>query len=233
MKQIGFYLLAIVFLCSCDQMSGSGNIVTEKRETGDFKGISAGGAFEVEVKIGPDTEVKVEADDNIMQYIETEVRGGVLRIETQDGINFNDAHFKVYVTTPELNRVNSSGASHVVLKDPIRSKGRISLDVSGAGRINGSVDAPEVDAEVSGAAKIELSGKTRNYKARVSGSGDLRTSELKSESTDVEVSGAGNAQVHASVSLKANASGAGNIHYRGGAAVQQNTSGAGNVKKVD
>ena len=65
MKQIAFYLLAVIILGSCDQMSGSGNIVTEKRETGDFKGISAGGAFEVEVKMGPVTEVVVEADDNI------------------------------------------------------------------------------------------------------------------------------------------------------------------------
>ncbi|MEO6548919.1 MAG: head GIN domain-containing protein [Ferruginibacter sp.] len=224
----GFFTLAV--LASCNQRSGSGNIVTEKRNTGDFKGISVGGAFEVELKSGAMTEVIVESDDNIIHDIETKVSGDVLKIRTRNGHGFNNAHFKVYVTAPEINSIDISGAANIKATDPLKSTRKISFDISGAGGCKAEVDAPEVFAEISGAGNMELRGKTKDYKAKVSGSGDLKSADLKSENTNVDASGAGTARVHASVSLKADASGAGNIYYRGGANVQIKTSGAGNIK---
>ena len=229
MKQLLFFAIVLISFASCHQLRGSGNIVKEKRQTGDFSGISAGGAFEVELKNGATREVEVEADDNIIGYIETEVRGNVLRISTKEGVNFNDAHYKVYVTAPEINSVKSSGASDIKIKETLKSANKISFDVSGAGNISGIADAPEMGAEITGAGNISLSGRTRNYTAKVSGSGNLKTGDLQTETTDVRVSGAGNAWVYASVRLKANASGAGNIHYKGGAQVEEHSSGAGNV----
>ncbi len=233
MKQFAVYVLAIFTCFSCNQMDGSGNIIREKRQTGDFQGISVGGSFKVEVRNGPNTEVEVESDDNIINMIETEVRNGVLRIRTKDGSGFHNAHFKVFITAPEIRTVKSSGASDIEFKDPIKSNSKVSFDVSGAGSIDGMVDAPEVSAEISGAGNIKLSGRTRDYDANVSGSGDLKTADLRSENTEVRVSGAGTARVHASVFLKAHANGAGNVIYNGGARVEQKTSGAGSVKKDD
>ncbi|MEO7767798.1 MAG: head GIN domain-containing protein [Ferruginibacter sp.] len=230
MKQLMVCFFALVVFASCNQRRGSGNIITEKRNTGDFSGISVGGAFEVEVKSGPSIEVVVESDDNIIRFIETKVSDGILKIRTKNGTNFNNAHFKVFVTVPEINSMQISGAANVKVKDQLNSHQKISLNVSGAGRLEATVDAPEIYAEVNGAGKIELSGRTRNYKAHVSGSGNLKSANLKSENTEVEASGAGSARVHASVTLRADASGAGNIYYRGGANVQQKTSGAANIK---
>ncbi|MEO5893394.1 MAG: head GIN domain-containing protein [Ferruginibacter sp.] len=230
MRQLLFCFFTLAIFSSCEHRRGSGNIVTEKRQTGDFTGISVGGAFTVEVTTGPVTEVKVEADDNVINSIETKVSGDVLKIRTKDGASFNDAHFKVYITAPEINSIKSSGAATVKVMDQLKNKGKISLDVSGAAHISASVDAPEISADISGAGNIDLSGRTRDYTAEVSGSGDLKSGELKTENTDVRVSGAGNARVYASVRLKAEASGAGNIYYKGGATVDPKTSGAGNVK---
>ena len=233
MKQIVFACFALLVITSCNRMRGSGNIVKEKRQTGNFKGISAGGAFTVEVRNGPNTEVVVEADDNILRMIETEVDDNVLHIDTKDGANLDDVHLVVYVTAPEINSINSSGAATIKAIDQLKSDRKISLDASGAAHLTASVDAPEIRAEVSGAGNMEVSGKTRDYNAEVDGSGHLHSGDLKSENTIVDVSGAGNAWVHASISLKADASGAGNVHYKGGANVTVNTSGAGNVRKED
>lgn len=233
MKQFLLYSFTLLLLSSCDQRTGSGNIITEKRQTGDFTGVSAGGAFTVELKNGPVTEVEVEADDNVIKYIETSVSGNTLKIRTKGGTGFNNAHFKVYVTAPEIKMINSSGAANIRATGTLKSSERIRLDVSGAGHITASVDAPEISAEISGAGDMDLEGRTRTYRAEVSGSGDLKSANLQSENTDVSVSGAGTARVHASVKLKADASGAGNIYYNGGADVQQKTSGAGNIRKDD
>ncbi|MBC7890130.1 MAG: DUF2807 domain-containing protein [Ferruginibacter sp.] len=230
MKHLLVCFFALLLLGSCDHRTGSGNIITEKRNTGDFTGISVGGAFTVEIKTGPVTAVEVESDDNVIRFIETTVSGNTLKIRTKNGAGFNYAHFKVYITAPEIKSIHTSGAANVKVNGALKSEGKISFDVSGAGDITASVDAPEISAELSGAGTIDLSGRTRNYEAEVSGSGNLKSGNLQSENTDVQVSGAGTARVHASVKLKANASGAGNIYYKGGANVQQKTSGAGNVR---
>jgi hypothetical protein len=230
MKQLLFCCLILAVFSSCDQRTGSGNIITERRQTGNFTGIEVGGAFEVEIKTGPVTEVVVESDDNIIKYIETNVSGNVLEIKTNHSMGFNNAHYKVFITAPAINSIEASGAANIKAKDQLKSSDKISFDISGAAEVNASVDAPEVEVEISGAGNMELGGRTRSYKAKVTGSGDLKAADLLSENADVDVSGAGSAKVHASVSLKAEASGAGNISYKGGASVQQKTSGAGTIK---
>ena len=71
-------------LISCDHKSGSGHIITETRETGEFSGVEVGGAFEVEITRGPVTAVTVESDDNIIKDIENKVSNGKLKIRTRN-----------------------------------------------------------------------------------------------------------------------------------------------------
>ena len=60
MKNTLIILFSLVILASCQYKTGSGNIITETRPAGNFDGITVGGDFEVEVKIGPFTSVVVE-----------------------------------------------------------------------------------------------------------------------------------------------------------------------------
>jgi len=233
MKYLLIFSLIIFGAASCSHIEGSGNIVTEKRQTGDFKGISVGGSFEVELRSGPVTSVEVEADDNLIKLIETRVSGDMLKIETRDHFSINDGHYKVYITAPEIRKIKSSGAANVKALDVLKSDSKISLDASGAGNIKAEVDAPEVETEASGAGNVEVTGRTKGYTARASGSGNIKSSKLLSENTDAEASGAGSVHVHASVNLKANASGAGSVYYRGGGSVNKSVSGAGSVKSED
>ena len=225
--------IAVILFSSCQQMTGSGNIVTEKRNTGSFKRIDAGSAVEVELKIGSPASVVVEADDNLLPIIETSVRGDELNIHTKGSYNITDGHMKVFVTAPEIRGVKSSGAANIKVLDVLKSDDRVTFEASGAGNIKAAVEAPKVKADVSGAGDIDLSGRTKDYKVSASGGGNVKSAELLTENTDADVSGAGSVHVHASVSLKAEASGAGSVYYKGGASVQSNTSGAGSVKKED
>ena len=53
---------------------------TEKREVSEFKAIDVSGVFKVEITAQKDFDVKVEADDNLLQYIKTEVDGETFEI---------------------------------------------------------------------------------------------------------------------------------------------------------
>lgn len=232
MKKI-ISVVVLIVLSSCHQIQGSGNVVTENRSTGDFTGVSAGGGFEVELKTGSVTEVRVEADDNLMKYIETRVSGNVLHINTKSNTNIMDGHYKVFVTSPEINFINSSGAASVHIINVIKNDEKIKLEASGAASINGEVDAPKISADASGAANITVSGRTRDYDAEASGSATIKTSDLMSETTKAHASGAANIHVFTSISLNADASGAASISYKGAGNVVQKTSGAANIKKDD
>ncbi len=234
MKQL--LLLCSIFLLllnSCNYTTGSGKIISEKRTVGNFTGINVSNAFEVEVKIGPVQEVTVDADDNLIKYIQTEVSGSSLRIKTEDLHNLHNAHLKVYITTPEVKAITASAAASVKVLDLVKAAGALSFDVSSAAHIEAEVDAPEVKAGASSAGSVTLRGKTKNCKAEASSGAVIKASDLLSENTDVSVSSGATARVYASVSLVVEASSGGAVMYYGAANVKQSTSSGGSVKKKD
>ena len=85
----------------------------------------------------------------------------------------------------------------------------------------------------SGSGGMDLSGETKKFSGDVSGSGDIRAMNLKSEESDLQVSGSGNIDVYASIKLDASISGSGDVRYKGDAKVNRSTSGSGDVRKVD
>jgi hypothetical protein len=234
MKFSFMLLLAAVTLFSCfrgRRITGSGNVVTEKRGTGSFTGIHTEGVMPVEIKNGSPAEVIVEADDNLVKYINTEVEDGILRIKMKKYTNLVNCTFKVYVTAPVINSLSSSGAGNITAIGVLKDDKSIAVSSSGVGSITAELDAPQIEARVSGVGNITLTGRTKNYTAKVSGAGNIKSFDLLSENADTDISGVGHIEVHASVKLKANVSGAGNVKYRGAAAVESNVSGVGKVTK--
>jgi hypothetical protein len=231
MKYLVIAFFFVTIFTNCNQINGSGKIITEKRTVGAFTGIKVGGAFEVEATITSTTSVTVEADDNIAPLIQTYVSDGILYIKTKMANNLNNGHMKILISTPLLSSIDCSGAANLKVINAINHNGKIKLEASGASDIEATINAPEVLVEASGAGQIELNGNTQKYTLLISGASDVKSSNLLSENTDVHVSGAGNAYVHSSLFLKAVSSGAGTIHYRGAGRVDEHVSGAGTIVK--
>jgi len=231
-----YFLLFATFILlatSCYQIFGSGNIITQKRNTATFTGVSVGSAFEVEIKKGTSNEVIVESDDNLLEYIETNVDDGVLEIRHQRNRNFSNGHYKVFLTMPEIDFVKASGAASIKILDPLGSKTNINLEASGAATIDAKLDAPNIDVKSSGASTMNLSGTTQNFTVKASGSSEIKSALLSSENTKVTSSGASSINAFASVSLQAKASGASNINYQGTKNVTLKSSGASTIKRID
>jgi len=60
---------------------GSGDVIEETREISDFDRVSLDGIGEIILTQGDTTSLVVEAEDNLMQYIRTSVRGDELTID--------------------------------------------------------------------------------------------------------------------------------------------------------
>lgn len=231
MKKLLIGIIAVTALVSCRNIHGSGNITRENRQTGNFTGIEVGSALEVEVVSGATNTVVVEADDNLLHYVRTTVKGGILEIHNKGGVSITNGHMKVFVSAPLLKMIRLTGASNLKTMDTLRGMEKFTAEVSGASKLVAQVDAPSVSLEATGAANIIINGRTRSLNVEATGSSSVKAEELLSESGKVHASGAASAKVFTSVSIRAKASGAATIRYRGGGIAEIEKSGAGNVIK--
>ena len=198
---------------------GNGNVITEKRNVTDFHSIKSSGSIDIEISPSESYSVEVQNDENLMEYVVTEINNGVLEVRYKSGSYSND-HVKVYVGAPSLNEISSSGSADITINSTLnnstlKNNDEISFHLSGSGDVKGSVDAPSIKAYSSGSGDIKLSGRTQNFLCEIRGSGDVNCEELRSENADVSVMGSADVHVFASVSLKVTVSGSGDVYYSG------------------
>ena len=240
MKKIFLWLLLIIVTASsCHYMfakrvRGNGTIKTETRTAGQFTAIDVSGSINVYAKQDSVSSIRIEADENLMEYIRVDNEGGTIRIHEEEGFNLRPTkEIRVYVSGPSFKRFEASGACDIYSENKITNTEAITISLSGACDVKMEVNAPKVSADLSGAGTIDLRGDTKELWIDGSGSTDVKCFEMMSENTHVEISGAGDAEVHASVKLDVHVSGAGSVRYKGNASVNQDVSGAGSVKKVE
>jgi hypothetical protein len=217
---------------------GSGNIQTETRDTGAFQAISIEypGA-EVIVQQGNQEIVEIEADDNLLPQLSTEVVSGTLTIkstETDWKTSVNpSAPVKINLTVKDLNTiVLSAPVGNLEVND--LQAGTLKLVVSGGAqvRLNG-IQVDVLDSVLSGAGDIQASGTADEVKLILSGLGDFNAADLQSNKAAIELSGMGGATVRVEQELAATITGAGSIEYFGHPHVEQNVNGAGSVKPAE
>jgi hypothetical protein len=238
MKSLRSLTVAIIILglTSCIQgqfwktVEGHGKVVTRERKTDSFTGLKVSSGIDVYLKQGNNEAVSVEADENLHEYILTEVRNGVLNVYSE--YNIREAEKKrVYVTMKEVNSVKTTSAGDVYGESAINSD-NLELSASSAGDIKLEVKAKKIDVDISSSGDITLTGETDMLRADLSSAGDLKAFDLKAREADISVSSAGDADVNVSEKLTARASSAGDVNYKGDPKyVDAHSSSAGGVHK--
>ena len=228
-SRFAIVVLAAGSVSGCTYKTGSGDIATETRTIASFNGVSVSGNFNVEIRTGEKQEVVIEADDNLIKNIKTEVVNGTLRIKTTDR-NLRNAHFNVHISVPSIDNLSASAAANIEVKNTLNSEKAVTFKASSAANITADIKSPEVTADASSAAEIKLTGHTRNFTATTSSAATIKAIDLLAENTVISSSSGASAHVHASVSLDATASSGADITYRGGANVKKSISSGGEVK---
>ncbi|HMK03476.1 MAG TPA: DUF2807 domain-containing protein, partial [Ferruginibacter sp.] len=142
-------------------------------------------------------------------------------------------HMKVYITTPALSSIKASAGADVIVNDLLTSNEKLSFQSSSSGSITAEVDAPAIETDASSGGTVNISGKTKSHISEASSGASIKTWNLLSENTSVAASSGANAQVHASISLKATGSSGADITYHGAAAVTNSVSSGASVQKKD
>lgn len=239
MKKIFLFMLGIVVLSSScrfvtgKRIRGNGNVRTEERSVGNFNSVASHGSFNVYVSSGSQS-VKIEAEDNLLPYIETYMEGSVLNVDTKENFWLRPGReIKIYVSAPDFKSIRSYGSGDITGLSKITDSSKLELGVNGSANIKMDVNAPDIDAEINGSGDIKLSGETKTFNGEIRGSGNVKAMDLKSEDATVRIYGSGNADIFASVKLDVHVAGSGDVNYKGNPQISSSIAGSGRVKKVD
>lgn len=238
MKTIKYLSILVLILgitaCAHGQMRrsvhGNGNVVKKERTAGSFTGVKASTGIDVYLSQGDKMSITVEADENLHEYIQTEVNNGTLNVYSD--ANIRDAEKKrVYVTMKEINSVTTTSAGDIIGETPVKTD-NLRLSASSAGDIKLEVYAKNIDINVSSSGDLTLTGETDFLDGDLSSAGDLNAFNLKVREARLSVSSAGDADVYVTEKLTAHASSAGDVNYKGDPEyVDAHSSSAGGVHK--
>ena len=230
MKYLYFILVTLIILSCKNGMRGSGNIIKDTRQISEFTSMSVSGSIKVEVKTGAVRSLTVEADDNIMPYVVTNVSDKNLSIKLKGINNLRNASVRIYIVVPILYKISTSASAEVRSSDVLTNSDKISFTASSGSLINVNVDAPSVAAGGSSGADIILTGRTKSLTAESSSGSSVNLFDLKAEDATASASSGAKISVFGSVKLKTSASSGGNVNYKGGAlSVVKNVSSGGSI----
>lgn len=237
MKQLFYTAIVAAFISiSCvhfgDRVNGNGNVKSVERAVAKTSGIRLLGGMDVFIDEGP-SMVKIQADENIIPYILTEVNNGWLEIKTKNHVGLHPSSpIKIYVTTPGFNGLEVTGSGNIVGKKKFSAPTNMFFKITGSGDIRVDVNSPKVHAEITGSGTLHITGETRDVDVHVTGSGDFDGPNLKAENANVKIAGSGDVNLFADMNLRASIMGSGDVKYRGNANVEKNIAGSGSVTKV-
>ncbi|PWT95746.1 MAG: hypothetical protein C5B53_10950 [Candidatus Melainabacteria bacterium] len=196
--------------CEIETINGSGHMIKQSRKLAEFDKIENAGSSTLIVKINSKPSLSVEADDNILPHVKTDVSNGTLKIWTDT--SFSSEHgVTVSIVNPALRGINLSGSGQCTLEN--LKENSLAISISGSGNVTATGTAQSLDADIAG-------------------SGDIEATDLAVDDASVDISGSGSARLCANESLNASISGSGSVRYRGDPNVTSNIAGSGSVNSM-
>jgi len=233
--------------------SGSGRVAEQDREISNVTSVELATIGNLYIEIGERESLTVEAEDNLLDYIETEVRNGKLTIDMRPNISLRSHRPIVYrLVVEDLERIELSSSGDAFLSDmetgnfEVRlsssgdlemgdlNAGEVTLRLSSSGDISaGDLNASRLDATLSSSGDVEFAGgRVERLELTLSSSGDYLGRRLESDEAYVRCSSSGDATLRVNEYLEARSSSSGDIYYYGDPVVESHTSSSGDVERA-
>jgi hypothetical protein len=218
--------------CNINVTRGSGDLITETIEVSNFDSIALGGSGEVIITQGGSETLTIETDDNVMEHIEAEVRGGTLELGYKERVGaISPTRLIFRVGVDDLTAVSISGSGDI-RSDEIDTDG-LEVNIGGSGDVQiTNLTADEVEIKIGGSGEIDLVGQVADQNISIGGSGKYRAGDLQSETAVVRVSGSGDVTVWVTETLDVSIGGSGSVNYYGRPSVSSSTSGSGDLNNL-
>lgn len=240
MKRIkhSILLLLVAFLGFNIQSFAGERDEIENRNVKSFDAIKVSAGIDLYITMGNNESVKVVADDDIIDNVKTEVRGGTLHVYMKNNNSwFNIFNWgstrskKVYVTVNELKRLCTSSGSDVKAENTLKGD-ELQVEVSSGSDVNLDVIYKDVSLKASSGSDARINGRAKTFSANASSGSDINARGLEAAICNVSVSSGADASVTVTDELNANASSGADVIYYGNPVIKNiDESSGGDVSK--
>ena len=234
-------VLALIMLVSaCDisdnrnTLKGNREYLLENREIKSFEEIVVKGDFDVLLKEAEIPRIEIEADANLHNYIYTEVDGKKLIISQPDNISLKTLRsIKVVIHHQGIDRIEMIGRTELLTED-ILNFDTMEIELIGSSKAKMELNGKLIKGIFPGSSNIELRGKAEEVNLDFPGAAWLDASDLKVNTFDLSMEGAGKADIFVNQYLKVNIAGAALVNYEGNPQkVQSSIGGLGRLNNKD
>lgn len=175
---------------------GSGKGIVQARDlVGSFDSLEVTGSAGIDVRRGDRCTIEVHGEDNLVDFLETELVGSTLQVGIKRGVNFTShLPLKVVATAPAVSEVDLSGSGDV--------------------RLSG-LDQDELRVELRGSGDVVADGRASTVSLALQGSGDIDTKRLQARKATIKLHGSGDVRAFASEEAKVRLHGSGDVTVKG------------------
>jgi hypothetical protein len=232
MRKAVILVPALFLSISTLSFSQKGDAITsETREVSEFNEIDLStGHFTVYLSQGDKESLKIEASNDLLSQIKSEVKNNELHIY-MDQSHTSKEKAVIYIGIRDLKEMNCSGAVTVNTQGMIKSN-EIEFDFSGASKANLELTSARLEISVSGSSSIKVKGSCDQVELNISGAGTYDAVDLNSKNYDIDISGAGTATITVTDKMEVSISGSGSVKYKGDPAIEKSISGAGKITRL-
>jgi hypothetical protein len=224
------FLLGGCELLSAGDVRGFGDVIQEERSLKNVSGVELGAPGEMDIRLGDTESLVIEAEENLLQYIETSLEGGILKVYARIGANLEPTKPIIYTLTVKRLlslEVTSNGS----ITAPALEADRFRLEVNSSGHILlAGITVRKLEVLVNSSGYVEIgTGEVTEQEIVISSSGNYSAPDVRSQKATATLDSSGNATVWVSEQLDAEMTSSGNVYYYGQAVVNETSSSSGAV----
>ncbi len=188
----------------------------------------------MEISQSESQKIILEAQENLMEFIEVYVYNNTLYIDAIKSYNLCARKpITVYVAAPEIQSLSSKGTGNIVGTERFQLDSPLNLSIDGTGNIDFTWDyaefvtlesdgtgdmflsgnASDLYVDMDGTGILHLDGEYERSEFDIDGTGDFNGLNFISQESTIKINGTGNVEVFAVESLAVSINGSGNVYY--------------------
>jgi len=216
-----------------DGVRGDGEVVSKSRKiSDDFVRIDASRGLDVYITKSKNISLEVEADENLHELIETEVKNGTLYITTTKNI-YSASAKKIHLSVNHINAIHVNSGAEVYSENTF-STDKLVINASSGAHARMDLKVDELTCESSSGSEIRVAGETNYLMVSSSSGSDIDAYELKAKTCKADASSGSDIHVYVTESFEGNATSGADIQYKGNPEeVNESDNSGGNIRRVN
>lgn len=198
--------------CDEEKIKGNGKVVSKERALGSFTKINTGGSIDLVIDMNGKESATVETDENLQDYVITEIKDGALNIRLKEKFNISSTKLVVHISCKELTAINSGGSGDIKTASKITGD-EFNISHGGSGDFALTLGVKKLKISTAGSGDYLLKGSADEFTLSAAGSGDVHATELACDNAKISTAGSGDVHLKKGTAAKISSVGSGDVVY--------------------